>query len=443
MNVPLNAILITFFLTGLLFLPSGLVAGAKKPPPSPRSDFYIGEGWAEMGPDTGQSREQAKIRALGDLARNVRVTVRSTIKDVLGQNAGQTRQSLESKINTYAEIPSTRLDREEFILNEPRRGQLTCRVAVDRSRYDSEVRRDLLTKKNRALEESRLAHAALRDGRLATAWNALASLQTRASTDFPNLSLEGDADGDGVTEDVLLWGRSRQRELRGALKLTCSPGPFVFGDDGRYAGDVTAQLSWGGKGPARLEGIPLRARWTHRPNSVAAQSVSNKEGTALFSPTVDLFVESSFLQVDLDGEDGGPAVACQSAFHRRRQAVVTVKADRDDVQTTITQDTLARLKRLPWEVHRNEEVPSNGSAIHIALDVHTTIVRHPEGDIYRATLVILADIYSGVLGKNVFQGQGPTTVAYGATPADAVHRALENVRPQLGTWLDGKVNDLP
>lgn len=431
------------FFIALLCLPGLLTGAARKPTLSPRSDFYTGEGWAELGADTGQAREQAKSRALGDLARNVRVTVRSAIIDVLGQTAGQTRQSLESKINTYAEIPATRLDREEFILNEPRRGQLTCRVAVNRARYDGEVRQDLMNKKNRALDEARLAHAALRDGRLADAWKSLETLHSRAAADFPNLALDGDADGDGKTEDVLLWGRSRQTDLRGALKLTCAPGPFIFGDDGRYPGEVTARIAWAGKGPVRLDGFPLRARWTHRPEVVAAEGFSDKGGECPLHPTVDLFVESSLLQVELDGEEAGVEVACQSAFHRRRQAVLTVTADRNDVQTKITQETLARLKRLPWDVRTAEEVPSKGSFTTVALDVHTTAVRHPEGEIYRATLVIQANIYAGFLGKEVFQGPGPTTVAFGATPADAVRQALKNVLPQLGPWLEDKVKDLP
>jgi hypothetical protein len=122
---------------------------------------------------------------------------------------------------------------------------------------------------------------------------------------------------------------------------------------------------------------------------------------------------------------------------------LTVTADRNDVQTKITQETLARLKRLPWDVRSEEEVPSKGSFTTVALDVHTTAVRHPEGEIYRATLVIQANIYSGFLGKEVFQGPGPTTVAFGATPAEAVRQALKNVLPQLGPWLDGKVKELP
>lgn len=432
------------FLAGLACLPSLRSGSARKPDLSPRPDFYTGEGWAELGADTGLAREQAKSRALGDLARNVRVTVRSAIIDVLGQTAGQTRQSLESKINTYAEIPATGLDREEFILNEPRRGQLTCRVAVHRARYDGEVRRDLLNKKNRALEEARLAHAAFRDGRLAEAWNALVSLENRAAADFPNLALDGDADGDGKTEDVLLWGRDRRRHIRGSLKIACSPGPFIFGNDGRYAGDVIAQLSWVGTGSVRLEGFPLRARWTHRPESVAAEIFADKKGAAAFHPTVDLFVESAFLQVEPAGGDGGPDAACRSPFHRRRQAVVAVRADRDGLQTKITEAAVARLKRFPWDVRADEEdLPPRGSTSRISLAAHSNVVRHPEGEIYRATLAIEAGIYSGFLGKEVFQGQGPTAVAFGATPAEAVRLGLENLLQQLGPWLDGKVKELP
>ncbi len=430
-------------LSALIIFPSILSAGAKKPPAPARSDFYIGEGWAELGPDAGVAREQAKIRALGDLARNVRVTVRSAIIDVLGQTAGRPHQSLESKINTYAEIPATRLDREEFILNAPRRGQLTCRVAVNRARYDSDVRQDLITKKNRALEEAHLAHSALRDGRLADAWKVLENLQSRAATDFPNLPLEGDADDDGRDEDVLFWGRARQADLRRALKLTCSPGPFIFGNDGRYPGTPTARLAWTGPGSVRLEGFPLQARWTHRPDSVAAQSFSSKGGEAPFQPAVDLFVESSVFQIELAGEGAGPEGICQIPFHRRRQAFVTVTADREDVKTKMEEEIITQLKRFPWDVQSVEETAPSGSPIRISFHVPATIVRHPDGDIYRATLAVQASIDSIYAGKNVFRGQGPTASAFGATPAEAVRQATNNIVPQLGPWLENKVRDLP
>jgi hypothetical protein len=428
----------------VFFFPFFVSAQAKKPGKILRSDFYVGEGWAELGADLGQAREQAKIRALGDLARNVRVSVRSALIDVLGQTAGQARQSIESKINTYAEIPSTRLDREDFFLNEPRRGQLTCRVGVNRARYDGEVRRDLLEKKNRALEEARLAHAALRDGRLADAWHALATLQLQAATDFPNLPLEGDADGDGKTEDVLLWARTCQRNIRTSLEISCSPGPFIFSQGGRFEGTPTARLTWIGRGPGHVEGLPLRAYWTHRPDSVIAQSLSDKGGLAPFRPSVDLFVESSWLRMELDGDDGGPEVACQSPFHRRRQAVLVVIADRKDVKEKILEESLARLRQFPWDVRtmEEEETPT-GSESKISLTVHTAVVRHPEGNIYRATLSVNATILSGISGKEVFSGEGPTSVAFGATPADAVKRAIAALLPQTGPWLNEKVTGLP
>lgn len=436
--------MVTGAVAAVLLFPLCVSAQAKKPVPVSRSDFYVGEGWAELGTDLGKSREQAKIRALGDLAQNVRVTVRSALIDVLGQTAGQSSQSLESKINATAEIPSTRLDREEFYLNEPRRGQLTCRVAVHRARYDSEVRRDLMSKKNRALEEASLAHRALQEGRLADAWRALAALQSRAAADFPNLPLEGDADGDGKPEDVLFWARTRQEEVRGSLKLTCSPGPFIFSADGRFVGQPAARLIWTGRSSARLEGFPLRAHWTHRPDSVVARSLSDKGGEAPFRPSVDLFIDASWLRIELDGKGGGPEVACQIPFHRRRQALVEVRSDNADVEKKLAEESLARLQRLPWDVRTaTEEEKTPGSASTISLSVPITVVRHPDGNIYRATLRIHGTIYSGVTGKEVFSGQGPSSVAFGATSADAVTRAIAALLPQVGPWLDDRVAGLP
>ncbi|MBK8575203.1 MAG: hypothetical protein IPN90_05825 [Elusimicrobia bacterium] len=362
--------------------------------------------------------------------------------DVLGQTAGRPQQYLESKINATAEIPPTRLDREEFIMNQPRRGQLTCRVAVHRARYDGDVRRDLLNKKNRALEDARRAHTALEDGRLADALSALDSLQSRADADFPNLSLEGDADGDGKPEDVLVWARSRQGEIRNSLTLTCAPGPFIFGDDGRFAGAPTARLSWSGPGSVSLDGIPLRARWTHRPDHTADRKLTAKNGEVVFHPRVDLFVESSFLQVELDANS--PITDCRSAFHRRRQALVFVGADREDVRVSLEQETVSRLKRFPWDVSLvNEEEISAGGGTTIRLDAHTKIVRYPEGDIHRAHIVFRATICSGGTGKSVFQGESPVLEGFGVSPADAVRVALETLKENFSPWLDEKVKGLP
>ena len=421
----------------------GLSAGARKPVPLSPSDFYIGEGWAEVGADAGQAREQAKARALGDLARNVRVTVRTALIDVLGQSAGQTRQSLESRIDAYADIPPTRLDREEFIFNQPRRGQLACRVGVNRARFDADVRRDLLAKKKRALDDAERARSALKDGRLADALAALQSLQTRAAADFPGLPLDGDANADGKTVDVLRWAQIRRDELLESLKLACPPGPFIYGEDGRFPEPFAVRAAWSGPRPAALDGLPLRAVWTHRPDHAVERAVTDKEGIALLHPPVDVFVESAVLKITLDDEEGGPSAACRSDFHRRRQAAVTVTADREDVRGPLSDEVLSRLKRLPWDVRTGDEGAERGRDSRIRLSARTRVVRHPDGEIHRAEVVIDADIYSGPAGKTVFHGEGPSAAAFGGTPTDAVQNAVKALIPKISPWLTEKVKGLP
>jgi hypothetical protein len=406
------------------------------------SDYYRGEGWADLGTDAGKAREQAKIRALGDLARNVRVSVRSVLIDVLGQTAGRPHQSLESTINATAEIPSTRLDREEFIMNQPRRGQLTCRVFVNRARYDADLRRDVLNKKNRALEDARRAHTALTGGRLADALNALDSFQDRAETDFPNLPIFGDADGDGRLEDVPAWARARKSFIRQSLTLTCAPGPFIFDADGRYSGTPTARVSWSGPGSVSLDGILLSARWTHRPDHVTEQRVTDRNGDAVFRPAADLFVESSLLQVGNLARDID--TACESAFHRRRQVRVSVEAERDDVRSPLAEATVSRLKRFPWDVVvLEEDGPAGAGGTKVELNARTTVVRHPDGDIHRAHIALHSLIHSGGSGKVVYRGEAPGAEGFGGTPADAVSLAMEALLQKLGPWLDEKVKGLP
>jgi hypothetical protein len=428
-----------------LIFPSLVAGGGKKPLNVRPHEYYWGEGWAELGSDAGQAREKAKTRALGDLARNVRVSIRSTIIDVLGQSAGRPHESLESRIDTYANIPATRLDREEFLLHKPRRGLLICRVAVHRVRYDGEVHRDLMEKKNRALTEARRARTALNEGRLAEALQAIHSLQSRAATDFPGLTLEGVLDTPGKKEDVLGWALSQQDRIAGSLQLTCSPETIIFTADGRYDGPVTAHLFWTGPPGVNLDGISLQAQWTHRPQQVLSPGDTDKSGVALFSPVVDLFVEESTLEIGLRRNDGGPSVACQSDFHRRRSVVLAVRSDREEGRTLLSEFMENRLRRFPWNVRTEtdgEKTPLGSESL-VSVEVQTTLSRHPDGAIHRSVIKSNGKIYSGSKGKWVFRGKGPSAKGFGATPADAVQVALEDFLGKLGPWMDSRVKGLP
>jgi len=302
-----------------------------------------------------------------------------------------------------------------------------------------------MAKKNRALAEAQRAHSALEEGRLAEALHAFALLQSRAETDFPGLPLEGVVDQNGKIVDVLAWARDHRDKILGSLRLECSSDPFIYDRNGRYAGPVTAQLIWTGTGPVHLEGIPLRSRWKHRPQQALLAVESDENGVGRFHPVVDLFVAHSTLEIEVEGHDGPPSPACQSLFHQRREVILNVQSNRNEVQSAFTDFVEDQLRRLPWDVRTESSggSPPPGEESLIAIEIQTTLTRHPDGEIHRSVLNSRVQIFSGPKGKWVFRGEGPSAEGYGATPTDAVKKALHALMGNWSDWMDNQVKGLP
>ncbi|MBK8872055.1 MAG: hypothetical protein IPN19_13735 [Elusimicrobia bacterium] len=386
-----------------------------------------------MGPDPGRAREQAKARALGDLALNARVTIQTALADVLGQSNGTTTQSLESRVNAYAQLASVRLDKEEFVLHHPRRGNITCRVGVRRAQYDEQVRRDLQQQKDTLLGLAHRARTEFNQGRIGNCFTSLNELLARRSDVFADLSLDIDAGEKGRSHTLWDWARSFQNDILRSLKLRCDKDPLYFDSRGRYSGPVRVQATWAGTRKASLSGFPLQARWAHRPTGPVEQSQTNGTGEATFTPVVDLFNKTSQWVVSPSGQE---SPSCRRSFHRRKSALLIVSGSSEKINRAIETDAFTRLQKWPWDIRLPTD-DTDTADVSVILRLTAAVTKNPDGPVYRARVKAALEVQEA--GKKKSAASTRTAEGFGATADQAVEDAVIKLLTQWGDWLDQNI----
>lgn len=391
-----------------------------------------------MGSDPGRAREQAKARALGDLAINARVTVQTALADVLGQLNGTTTQSLESRVNAYAQLAPVRLDRQEFVLHSPQRNHITCRVGVRRAQYDEQVRRDLQQQKDTLLSLARTALNEFNQGRFGHSFRTLTDLLTRRTDVFADLPFDGPPDeikshprhsGKGLWD----WARSLQNEILRLLKLHCDTAPVYFDSRGRYSGPVQVHATWTGAGKADLSGFPLQGRWAHRQTGPAEETETNQKGEAAFSPTVDLFNKNAEWVISPVGQHNP---SCRRAFQRRKSALLFVSGSSEKFRRAVETDALTRFQKWPWDIRVSTDETDTAN-VSVTLRLSAAVTKNPDGPVYRARVSAVVEVQES--GKKKSPASTRTAEGFGATADQAADDAANTLLSQWGDWLDQKV----
>lgn len=429
-------------LIGLAFIAPDVESAGRKPP-WPADVYLVGEGWAELGSDPGRAREQAKARALGDLALNARVTVQAALADVLGQSNGTTSQSLESRVNAYAQLAPVRLDRQEFVLHSPQRNHITCRVGVRRAQYDEQVRRELQQQKDTLLSLARTALNEFNQGRIGHSFRTLNDLLTRRSDLFADLPFDGPPEktkqslrqsGSELNSNFWDWARSLQNDILRSLKLRCDAAPMYFDSGGRYSGPVQVHATWTGSGKADLSGFPLQGRWAHRPTGPAEETETNQKGEAAFSPTVDLFNKKAAWVVSPVGQHNP---SCRRTFQRRKSALLFVSGSSEKIRRAVETDALTRLQKWPWDIRVSSD-ETDTADVSVTLRLSAAVTKNPDGPVYQARVSVTIEVQES--GKKKSSASTRTANGFGATADQAADDAANNLLSQWGDWLKVKIS---
>lgn len=415
--------------------------------------YHTGEGWAEIRGDRGAAREEAQSRALADLSRHLRVAVRASMIDRLGQSAGRTDERLESRVESYTELVLKQpLDRRDVFLHFPKSGIVTAVVALSKNRYAAAVDADLEAKRERLLALYRTGREAEDGGRPVDALRSYARARGEAHSALDGLPLI--LPGDILGEDLLAVLDRRIAALLGAWTLDCGDGPRVYDGDGA---PVTLTITGRGApgSPAPFRDFPLRAAWSHRPKYPVARVRTDGRGAARFSVPLDGFVETPRLRVEPDWEDlnmmpppMGPA--CESVFHPRRRIRLAVTAGSPEAAERLASELARTLGGLPWTVERGTvpfpgEAPGTTMSADFGLEIRAAETRqkHPTADFYFVRLTGTARLYDFRENRWVFRESLPEERGDGASLETARGTAWTRWVPKVTARVRDRSAPLP
>lgn len=415
--------------------------------------YHTGEGWAEIHGDRGAAREEAQNRALADLSRHLRVAVRASVIDRLGQSAGRTEERLESRVESYTELVLKQpLDRREIFLNYPTGGVLTAVVALSKNRYDLAVNADLEAKKERLLALYRSGRTAEGAGRPAEALRAYgrAAQDVRAALDGLSLDLPDNEGGEDFTGAL-------DRHIAALLSrwtLDCGDAGRAYDADG-VSVNVPIRLRPAAAGPPAPEDFPLRAHWTHRPRRPAARARTDGRGAANLSVPLDSFVDNPRLRVEPDWDELNllpppPGPACEVSFHPRRVLRFSVIAERAEGAERLAGELARALGTLPWTVDRGTvnfpgEVLGATPRTDFGLEVRCAEnwQKHPTADFYFVRLSGAARLFDFRENRWVFRESLPEERGDGASTDTARNAAWSRWAPAVAARLRDQSAALP
>lgn len=409
--------------------------------------YLVGEGWAPLEGDPGASRERAKARALTDLARQVKVEVKSTLVDILGEKAGQPTSRLESTLSTYAELTLPGSQLESFRLDYPHPGVVACRVGFPRSLYDEQVRDTLRQRResvwqpfNAAAQEEALGH------RAAALENYGLALE-KADAHFPGLPLEDSG------EDLRASAKSRLSKLGGRLTLRADTDTLYVDETGDlflppqvWVGDPGEDSSTLPREKWLLEGV-----FVGDPGQRTYFARSNPQGLAVFQVKVDAFMRRGIFLVRLAGtpRDLPGLPQCRFTLKPRPLWSLTLigpaltAGERHQAEQALSQ----ALQGAPELLHvRNPDDPWSpasepppGMDEGIWVEVYYTLSRHPDTGWSRAQWKSRFERRGRSPTPIHLTGSGPQAEAVAAMENSAREQAwrdwIREVGPAFKSWL--------
>ena len=283
---------ILFCLVLLLIIPSScsfIKKARPKPVPAQKSEqcefkknpekYYYGEVFVDITNEkgAGMAREEAKRMAREDLAKNIKVWVKSEVKDRLRLETHGASEKMEENFEiistNYAEMG---LEEVEVDTKVDPEAKIACALAqVEKEGYREKVRRDIDLKKERVKGEfsSYLGQA---QPNFKVALDHL--LAARASLEvFQGLPVKGDLNGDGKEEEFLSTIDSEIREAVGKIEIRPLSPKVAFGADGRAKSQVIFELRRLG---LPIGGLPVKFSFITGDGRLGEDAQTSQIGTA-------------------------------------------------------------------------------------------------------------------------------------------------------------------
>ena len=204
------------------------------------SSVYWGEGIANIEGDIGKCKIEARARAIGDLAGQIKTQVSSDFKKVIRTNgvtnggdwSEAVEKSIEQKLETYTSQVLTNLKESRLFIDYPERGTGTYVVYISKKEYEDTVKKDMNRKKQLITDTIRSGDRAFLKKRFIEGLQQYIHAREMKQSFFGMIPVWQDIDGDNRAEELTLAIDERIRQFIGGLRLSLLNDAFLYDSEG-------------------------------------------------------------------------------------------------------------------------------------------------------------------------------------------------------------------
>lgn len=236
------------------------------------SNIYFGEGMAVIGTDIAAAREESKRNALEELSSQIKIVIESDIELIMtggstntgGKVSDEVTQTINSRTATYTNQILSNVKGNKQYLDFPMPGYVTYFVYIDKAEYEEKVKHDLEIKQKSLKETILNGDKAMDNSSLTNALQQWLNAQSMQHSFFGNMPVEGDLNGDGITEEFSAAISERINRILGNLIITTNNETYTYDSSGRVNASPSVYLKYRDENlneiPAAL--FPLKVSFT-------------------------------------------------------------------------------------------------------------------------------------------------------------------------------------
>jgi len=192
------------------------------------SSIYFGEGFAKIeNDDMGEAINKAKTNARDNLARNIKVVVKSTVNLLMSsksksenhQTSEQINESIDIQTKTYTEQLLTEVKQTEFKIDYPTRNHVTIIYYIGKNDYHSIVEKDIEGKKKFIRESILNGNKKYNTKHYPEAIKDWLFANESLVNFFQGLPIQDDIDGTGLPQEVNAYINDKITTFFSSVKL--------------------------------------------------------------------------------------------------------------------------------------------------------------------------------------------------------------------------------
>ena len=287
------------------------------------SNIYFGEGIAKIeNGDIGEAINKAKTNARDNLARNIKVKVRSTVKLIVSSKNRasdpmtneQIDESIDINTETYTDQLLTEVKQSEYKIDYPMRNHVTIIFYIEKSIYKSIVDKDIEGKKALIRNSIHNGNKKFKAKHYVEAVHDWLFANESLQNFFQGLPIQDDIDGTGMPKEVnsyindkitFFFSSVDLKEVSGKLfydvRGQLNESPIVYAEFENDYGDRSA-----------VENLPLKIDFIEGDGNVRRKIITSPYGQAKLNvKNVDSKYRDAIIRITIDKD----AFSGIDAFH--------------------------------------------------------------------------------------------------------------------------------